>query len=237
MMIFRYFNRVLFVTVFLFQQLFIPVYASTTIQVVGNTVTTNIIFTVPGFSGKTSSPTRILCTREDGGDPQKATVDFYGQINCDGQTHIIDNQGVTWPAGLTVRNFDTVPVPLTITLTGGKYSITDQTTLQAVNSCSATLEQDISLGEMVPGASRVMPLTSGIISGSLSLKPSQVQGNEGSLTPGNDILYTIPEATWNTSTQAWVVSGDKDLTISAHARENVSTGIKTGSLTAVISCP
>lgn len=229
-------NQLVLVAVVMIQQMAASACAATTIQAVGDHVESEII--IPGqISGSTERTTTINCARRNGGDPQKATIDFYGEIPCDGKDSII-NQGVTWPAHLTMRNYDTVSVILDVKLahTGEAFNQASKT-LQAAQSCSATLETSISLGSLLPGVPVTVPLTDGATSGLLLLKPSQFMNDEGTLGSENDVVYDIPAAVWNGSRQGWTAAEGKELAITAYAQEKASPGLKQGTLTATVSCP
>jgi hypothetical protein len=213
--------------------------ASTTIQASSGPVSQEVTFS-SDYTGIHQAPTKLYCARQDSGDPKKVTIDFYGEYPCDGQTHTFSNYGVTWPAHLTVRNYDGTPVTISATLTdsAGKSShITP--TIPGGGTCSATLETSISLGRLTSGEMKSSSLMSGVSSGIgiVTFEPSNIVGNQGGLTPGNDVLYNIPEATWDVNKNQWHATSDKNLTIAARVMPEAVPGTKNGYLTATISCP
>lgn len=214
-----------------------PAHAVITIQATNSPVISTVTFA--GNGGETPENTTVQCKRRDGGDPSKVTIDFYGEILCDGTDHIV-NQGTTWPAHLTLRNYDTIDVILDTWLshTGAAQSFHEVPTVRAVNECSSTFESSISLGNLVAGATKQQSLATGTSSksGSLELKPSKVQGSEGVLSPNGDVLYVIPEATWDATKSVWTAPVGTSLTLIARVLSDATAGNKSGSLTATILC-
>ena len=216
-----------------------PIYASVTISASQPAGSYMVTFPQGSNSATTPSPSVVFCERTDGGDPNNVTVDFYGAYPCNGQEHTV-YQGISWPANLTAYNRETYDVIVNAKLkhSTGTYS-TIQVTVPGRKTCSATLENPISLGNLQPGTSKQVPLTSGssTLSGPVTLKPSSVGTNNTGALTGGDVTYTIPEATWYAGSQQWYASLGSKLTLKASVAQNAAPGSKSGYLTAMITCP